>query len=114
MASVLLSYLEKIKDLRGSEVKLFISFKNPCKVVGTQKLSWWIKLVLTNSGIDTNVFSAYSTRHAAKSAAKRQGVNIDVIRKTAGWSKDSETFARFYDRRVSMESMNFAEAIIKT
>lgn len=66
------------------------------------------------SGIDINVFSAYSMRHAATSAAKRQGVNIDLIRQTAGWSKDSETFARFYDREVISEDVQFAEAILET
>ena len=65
---------------------------------------------MSQSGVDVNVFSAYSTRHAATSAAKRKGVNIDIIRKTAGWTKDSETFARFYDQQVVVEADQFAEA----
>ncbi|CAB0029864.1 unnamed protein product [Trichogramma brassicae] len=43
--------------------------------------------------------ATHSTRHAANSAAKRLGVNIDSILQTAGWSNAS-TFAKFYDRPV--------------
>ena len=66
---------------------------------------------MSQSGVDINVFSAYSTRHAATSTAKRKGVNIDIIRKTAGWTKDSETFARFYDRQVVAGTDQFAEVV---
>ena len=110
----MLTYLEKTKDIRGLINKLFISFRRPHKEVGTQTISRWIKKVMCKSGIDVNIFSAYSTRHASTSAAKRSGVNIDQIRKTAGWSKDSETFARFYNRHVIAENMQFAEAILET
>lgn len=107
-------YLERTKDIRGSINNLFISFKRPHKVVGTQTISRWIKKVMYKSGIDINIFSAYSTHHTSTSAAKRHGVNIDQIRKTAGWSKDSETFARFYNRRIIVEDKNFAEAVLGT
>lgn len=69
---------------------------------------------MRKSGIDINIFSAYSIRHASTSAARRHGVNIDQIRKTAGWSKDSETFARFYNRCVIAENTQFAEAVLET
>lgn len=91
----ILIYLEKTKDIRGLIKKLFISFKKPHKAVGAQTISQWIKKVMYKSGIDINIFSACSTRHASTSAAKRHGVNIDQIRKIAEWSKDSETFPRF-------------------
>ena len=111
VATTLKSYTERTKEFRGSIVKLFISFKKPYKAVSTQTLSRWIRSIMSQSGVDINVFSAYSTRHAATSAAKRKGVNVDIIRKTAGWTKDSETFARFYDRQVVAERDQFAEAV---
>lgn len=113
VASALLTYLEKTKEVRGSIVTLFVSFKKPHKAVGTQTLSRWIKSVMLKSGIDINVFSAYSTRHAATSSAKRKGVSIAEIRKTAGWSEGSQTFARFYDRVVLSEDNQFAEAVLE-
>ena len=111
VVTTLKSYTERTKEFRGSIVKLFISFKKPYKVVSTQTLSRWIRLIMSQSGVDINVFSAYSTRHAATSTAKRKGVNIDIIRKTAGWTKDSETFARFYDRQVVAGTDQFAEVV---
>lgn len=112
VASTLETYIEKTKDLRGLETKLFISFKKPFKSVSSQTLSRWIKNTLSNSGIDTNVFSAYSTRHASTSAAKRSGVSIDAIRKAAGWSDKSGTFAKFYNRNIVSSKDIFAKAIL--
>lgn len=112
VVSALEMYLKKTKDLRGLETRLFISFKKPYKAVSSQTLSRWIKNTLTSSGINTNIFCAYSTRHASTSAAKRSGVNIDVIRKTAGWSEKSGTFARFYNRNIVSDKDVFAQAIL--
>ena len=42
--------------------------------------------MLSNSGIDTNVFSAYSTRSASVSAANSKGVRLDKILSAGGWS----------------------------
>lgn len=114
VASTLQAYLRKTKELRKSITKLFISFKRPHEVVGSQTLSRWIKTAMFKSGIDVNIFTAYSTRHASTSAAKRGGVNIDLIRKTAGWSKNSTTFAKFYNRCIREEEHQFAEAILKS
>lgn len=111
VATALLSYLSRTQDLRGSIVRLFISFRKPYKAVSTQTLSRWLKTVLSQSGINIEDFTAYSTRHAATSAAKRHGVSMDIIRKTAGWTKDSETFARFYERELVAEDTQFAKAV---
>ena len=59
------------------------------------------------------MFSAYSTRHASTSAPKRNGVNIDLIRKTAGWTSSSQTFANFYDCRLQEDRGKFAKAVLK-
>lgn len=48
------------------------------------------------------------------SAAKHQKINIDLIRKTASWSKNSETLARFYDCCVFSENVQLAEAVLET
>ena len=91
---------------------MFVSYKKPYKAVGSQTLSNWVKSTLQLCGVNTNIFSAYSTRHAATYAAKRKGVNLDVIRKAAGWTKQSETFAKFYDREVISDQESFALAIL--
>lgn len=111
-ASALETYLDKTKDLRGNETRLFIALKKPHSGVSSQTLSRWIKKTLTESGVDTDAFDAYSTRHASTSSAKKSGVNIDAIRKAAGWTQRSATFARFYDRRIVASKGSFAKAVL--
>ncbi len=108
------TYIERTKYLRTDKYELFISWKKPHKSITTQSLSRWIKDTFQESGVNTSIFTAYRTRHAATSAAKRKGVNIDLIRKTAGWSSSSQTFARFYDRQIEEDRTTFAKTILKT
>nr|CAH7742684.1 unnamed protein product [Callosobruchus chinensis] len=111
VASTLLSYLEKTKLLRGSIKSLFISITKPYKEISTQSLGRWVKNILEKSGVDTNKFSAHSTRHASTSAANRKGINFDTIRLSAGWSKNSKMFAKVYNRPL-VSDISFAEARI--
>ncbi|KAI8440715.1 hypothetical protein MSG28_009058 [Choristoneura fumiferana] len=74
--------------------------KRPHRDATAQSISRWIKQVLAKSGVDVSIFSAHSTRHAATSTAAAAGVSIDVIRKTAGWTATSQTFAKFYNRSI--------------
>lgn len=97
----LISYINATKDLRKNCDYLFISFRKPHNPVSSQTLSRWVKTTLGQSGVDLNMFSAHSTRHASTSAASKLGVSLDIIRKTAGWSDSSNTFARFYNRPIS-------------
>jgi hypothetical protein len=111
-STTLTSYINRTATLRSSET-LFVSFKKPYKPVTTQTLSRWIKGILNDSGIDVSMFSAHSTRHASSSRAYSCGVNIDLIRKTAGWSESSGTFAKFYNRTIlDTNEASFASAII--
>uniref|UniRef100_A0A6V7IJE1 Tyr recombinase domain-containing protein n=1 Tax=Bracon brevicornis TaxID=1563983 RepID=A0A6V7IJE1_9HYME len=111
-ASAMETYIELTKEIRGKENKLLIAIKKPHKAVGTQTLSKWIKITLIDSGIDTKMFSAYSTQHASTSAAKRNIVTIDSILKTAGWTQKSKTFAKFYDRPIVGNKTMFACAVL--
>lgn len=98
-------------DIRPLNNKnLFLTFKPPHKTASSQSISRWIKQVLAVSGVDVASFSAHSTRHAATSAARAAGLSLDVIRKTAGWTANSQTFARFYNRPLVAES-SFARTV---
>lgn len=111
-ATCLKDYINKTNSIReANNDYLFISYKRPFKKLSSQRLSHWIKETLQKSGIDINIFSAHSTRHAATSKANSAGVNIDVIRNTAGWSQTSSTFARFYNRHIVED--NFARSILE-
>lgn len=112
-AKTLTDYLSTTSNLRGGVSTLFISFRRPHRAVTTQSLSRWIKNTLSDSGIDASIFTAHSTRHAATSMAHKMGVSLDIIRKTAGWSGDSDTFAKFYNRYITNQSSDsFARSII--
>ncbi|CAH2015483.1 unnamed protein product [Acanthoscelides obtectus] len=112
VAKCLIQYLNKTVKLRDTHCNLlFITFKKPFKNAKSSSISRWIKVVLKNSGLDTSIFTAHSTRHAATSAAARKGVSMDVIRLAAGWTDKSKTFANFYQRPLIKKS-NFAEAVL--
>ena len=51
------------------------------------------------AGIDTEAFSAHSTRSASTSKARMVGVSLEDIVRAANWSSTS-TFSRFYHRPV--------------
>lgn len=100
VATTLLKYIEVSKDLRNVSDRLFVSVRKPHKDVKTQTISRWVKAVMQESGIDSTVFTAHSTRHASTSQALSRGVDIDTIRRTAGWSSGSHVFSRFYNRPI--------------
>lgn len=111
-AKALISYIDKTKNFRKSE-NLFISFRKPYGSVTSQSISRWIKCTLQASGVDVSIFSAHSTRHASTSVAYSRGINVDLIRNMAGWSGNSTTFARFYNRIIvnPTDCSDFARSI---
>ena len=56
------------------------------------------------AGVDSNIFSAHSTRGAASSKAAAVGVPIDSILATANWSRSS-TFSKYYHRDIHPPGM---------
>ncbi|CAK1602664.1 unnamed protein product [Parnassius mnemosyne] len=110
-AQTLIDYLQRTIELRLSVQNLFINFKKPHNSASTHTLARWIKDILSKSGIDTSLFTAHSTRHASTSLANRSGINIDHIRKTAGWTNRSSTFAKFYNKPI-IDQNNFSTCIL--
>ena len=104
-------YVKKTSSIRGAKQRLLLSFKKPYNPITTQTFSRWIKNIMTKSGINTEEFSAYSTRYAATSAAHRGGVDIETILKTAGWTQKSKTFARFYNKDILNDHRSFALSV---
>ena len=108
--TTLKEYLTRTQSLRGSESQLFISYNRPFKRVSRDTISRWVKLVLTDSGIDTSRFKPHSTRTASTSAASNASVSLDDILRTAGWSSES-TFAKFYNKPIVKEN-TFADKVL--
>lgn len=103
-ATTLQCYINTSKVLRQECKTLIITTRKPYHAASTTTISRWIKQMLTNSGIDTSKYTAHSTRHASTSKASEGGINIEAIRKAAGWTTNSSTFARFYKRPIIIVS----------
>lgn len=113
-AKTLCAYVEATSNFRclPHTERLILTTKKPVHNASASTIARWIKRVLTDSGIDTTIFSAHSTRHATTSAASRRGISIDIIKKSAGWSDDSLVFAKFYNRPlIEQADSAFADAI---
>lgn len=101
---------QKLRD--NNNKYLLIATVKPYGSVSSQTIGHWIKSPLTKAGIDTNQFSAYSTRHAAVSAAFNKSVDITTIRRTAGWFAQSQTFMKFYNRPIQLSDNQFASSVL--
>jgi len=104
-------YTEVTAHSRGQEDRLIITTTKPIHAVSSETISRWIRQVLTESGIDPD-FTGYSTRHAATSAAARQGVLESIIKQTAGWSARSQVFAKHYNRPITQDRRVFATTVL--
>ena len=92
------AYLQRTKQLCQC-ASLFVSYIKPHSAVGKETLSRWCKNVLKDSGIDINKYSSYSSRSAASSKAKLNGMSLRHIVASAGWSQEA-TFAKYYDKPI--------------
>ena len=86
-----------------------MSYVKPHKPVTSQRIAHWIKDLLQDAGVDTNVFKAHSARGASATAAYNKGVSMQEILQTADWSKDS-TFRGFYYH--PLESAEYALKVL--
>ena len=96
IVEVLREYLARTQDLRKDRDQLLLSYQKPHHPITKDILARWLRDILNKSGVDTELFSAHSTRSASTSAAARCGLPVDVM-KAAGWSAVS-TFTRFYKK----------------
>ena len=92
------AYEQRTQPMRPSSGRtnnpLFISVRKPHRPVKPATLGRWLKGVMHQAGIDTEVFSAHSTRGATTSKARLLGVSLRDIVKAANWNSTS-TFSRF-------------------
>ncbi|KAJ8914638.1 hypothetical protein NQ315_015376 [Exocentrus adspersus] len=110
VASTIIQYLHVTKDFRSEHKnqEFLLIIKKPIHPATTQTISRWIK----TPALIQAFFKSHSTRHASTSAAARGGLNIETIRKAAGWTEKSKVFAKFYNRTV-ITTPNFATTILE-
>ena len=88
--------------------RLLISNIAPYRPVSASTVARWIKSYMERAGVDTQTFSAHSTRGAAASKAVASGVPIESVLTAAQWSRES-TFARFYHRPIAPSEIAFQD-----
>lgn len=111
-ASCLNEYIVRTASLRTEAQEfLFITARPPHNTATSATISRWIKSTLSEANVDTTLFTAYSSRHASTTKAFTQGVSLQTIRKTAGWSGTSQVFARHYQLPVR-NLQEFAQSLL--
>ena len=92
-------YLQRTTNLRGNMTKtqFLIGQIKPHNQVAKSTIAGWLKLLLSKSGIDTNIYKAHSYRSATSSKAFLTGLSIDDILKHGNWSKAS-VWQKFYNK----------------
>ena len=99
IVSHLKEYVSVTSTLRTNEEQLFIRLQKPYVGVSTDTIARWLKLVMSEAGIDVTVFSAHNTRLAATSKANNCQVPIDTILAAGGWT-NAQTFAKYYNKPI--------------
>ena len=110
IAGILHYYIDYTRDIRGNVNNLILTYKKPYKAACSQTISRWLKNVLRDCGIDRR-FTGHSTRHASTSKAFKGGLSISAIKNAAGWSSESQVFAKYYNKHVQTVEKNFAETV---
>jgi len=91
--------------------QLLLSFESPYSTITTQTISRWLKMLLNEANVDVSMYKAHSFRHASTSKAYQAGVSADVIFAAAGWSRNSLTFAKFYNKKID-DKFAFADSVL--
>ena len=94
VVTCLKQYLKLTEPLRKDSEQLLLSYQKPHKPGSSETIGRWLKSFMNKLGIDTNIFSAHSTRSAATSAAKSLNIYIQTIMDAAVWTNES-TFQNF-------------------
>ena len=82
MVQAIKSYLQVIQAWRNKsgQKQLLLSTLVPYQEVKKSKVAGWIKAILGSAGIDTNLFTAHSTRAASTSKAKVKVYHLTIFR----------------------------------
>ena len=71
--------------MQGSETKLFLSFIKAHKAVTSSTIARWLRTIIEQAEVNTEIFSAHSTCGASVSEAARGGVTLeDILKQQTG------------------------------
>ena len=96
--TVLRLYIDKTTEQAAelsSPNSVFLTSRKPFRQARPGTIGYWIKDTLHMAGVDTEVFSAHSTRSVSTSWAAAKGIPINDILKATNWSSRT-TFEQYY------------------
>ena len=108
------AYLKRTKAWRATEeqkTQLFLSLVQPHTPVTTSTISRWLREIMTESGVNTELFKAHSVRGASTSKASKEGLSVGQIIEKANWSR-AETFQKFYCRAIKESETNYQDKVL--
>lgn len=111
VVSALEAYLQRTAGWRSNNNhQLLLGTVKPHNEVAKSTISGWVKIVLRNAGIDTNIFKAHSSRSASTSKAKIGGCSLQDILKRGQWSGKS-TWQKHYHKTVVNPAQVYQQSI---
>ena len=90
---------QRSKIITQNLTEFFINFGKPHHPASKDTPARWVKEVMGNSGIDTEIFKPHSTRVASNSAAYKLGMPLQEVLKRGQWS-NAGTFFTYYFREI--------------
>ena len=90
---------QRSKIITQNFTEFFITFGKPHHPASKDTLARWVKEVMGNSGIDTEIFKPHSTRVASNSAAYKLGMPLQEVLKRGQWS-NAGTFFTYYFKEI--------------
>ena len=93
--------------------EFFITYGKPHHPASKDLLARWVKEVMGNSGIDTEIFKPHTTRVASNSAAYKLGMSLQEELKREQWS-NAGTFFTYCSREIEDSlDLEIAAAYVK-
>ncbi len=105
-------YLHLTSSLRANEKQLLISFRKPHEKVSKDTIARWVKTVMKDAGVDTDIFKPHSTRAASTSAASRGNLPVDTVLAAGGWASE-KNFQMYYNKPVQTSKDDFATSVLQ-
>ena len=99
--TTLITYLEHRLPVSGDPA-LFITTVKPLKKASKDIIFLWVKLTMSEAGINSGLFTSHSCRSASTSKPTEKNVDLKTILKSANWSGNS-TFKKHYLVEIQQE-----------
>lgn len=93
------------EELKGAGPAVFATTRRPHVRASQDTLTRYVRTTMQEAGVDMSIFTPYSCRHAATSAAMKRQVPLATILQSAGWIGEG-TFQRFYNRPLAAQAVN--------